>query len=112
MLDGIEKTSQQTTITIQNIKVLMQSHKHLIREKLPKIYSQDLINNIFRHPYTKIDFLIDELQVHRNTATKYLNELVNVGILTRHKFAKDNIYLNGALFQLLLNAGQNNQRPL
>lgn len=89
MLDGIEKTSLQTTRIVQGIKTLMQSHKHLIREKLPKIYSQDLINNLFRHPYTKIEFLVDELQVHRNTASKYLNELVNIGILTRHKIAKE-----------------------
>ena len=87
----------------------MQDHKHVIREKLPKIYSQDLINNLFRHPYTKIEFVMDELQVHRNTATKYLNELVSIGVLTRHKLSKDNFYLNDALFQLLLNAGQNTE---
>lgn len=91
---------------IQGIKNLMQDRKHIIREKLPKIYSQDLINNLFRHPYTKIEFVMDELQAHRNTAAKYLNQLVNIGILSQHKLAKDNFYLNDALFQLLLNASQ------
>jgi Fic family protein len=110
MLDGIEQTSRQTTLMILGIKKLMQEHKNIIREKLPKIYSQDLINNLFRHPYTKIEFVVDELQVHRNTATKYLNELVNIGVLTRHKLSKDNFYLNDALFQLLLNAGQNDEK--
>lgn len=109
VLDGIEQTSRQTTLMIHGIKNLMKEHKHLIREKLPKIYSQDLINNLFRHPYTKIEFVMDELQVHRNTATKYLNEMVGIGVLTRHKFSKDNFYLNDALFQLLLNAGQNSK---
>lgn len=108
MLDGIEQTSRQTTFMIQEIKNLMQDHKHLIREKLPKIYSQDLINNLFRHPYTKIEFIMDELQVHRNTAAKYLNELVKIGVLIRHKISKDNFYLNDALFQLLLNSKLDN----
>ena len=109
MLDGIEQTSRQTTMMVQGIKNLMQEHKYLIREKLPKIYSQDLINNLFRHPYTKIEFLVDELQIHRNTATRYLNQLVEAGVLTQHKIAKDNFYLNDALFQLLLNAGQSSE---
>ncbi|WP_115702543.1 Fic family protein [Legionella sainthelensi] len=107
MLTGIEQTSRQTTLIIQNIKSLMQEQKHLIREKLPKLYSQDLINNLFRHPYTKIDFIMDELQVHRNTASKYLNNLVEIGVLSRHKLTKDNYYMNDALYDLLLNASQN-----
>ncbi len=109
MLEGIEQTSRQTTMMVQGIKNLMQEHKYLIREKLPKIYSQDLINNLFRHPYTKIEFLVDELQIHRNTATRYLNQLVGAGVITQHKIAKDNFYLNDALLQLLLNAGQSSE---
>lgn len=112
ILDGVEKTSRQTTLIIQGIRDLMQGHKHLIREQLPKIYSQDLINNLFRHPYTKIEFVMDELQVHRNTAAKYLNQLVDIGVLTQHKITKDNFYLNDSLYQLLLNAGQNNLNAL
>ena len=110
MLDGVEQTSQQTTVLIYAIKKLMQEYKHQIREKLTGMYSQDLINNLFRHPYTKIEFVTDELQVHRNTAAKYLNELVGIGLLSKLKLGKDNFYLNDALFKLLLNAGtsQNN----
>ncbi len=108
MLEGIEQTSIQTTALIRNIRKLMQAHKHLIREKCPKIYSQDLINNLFRHPYTKIEFLVSELQIHRNTATKYLNELIALGVLSKHKVGKDLLYLNNELFELLLSAGKNN----
>ena len=107
MLDGVEQTSRQTTVLIYAIKKLMQEYKHQIREKLTGMYSQDLINNLFRHPYTKIEFVTDELQVHRNTAAKYLNELVGIGLLSKLKLGKDNFYLNDALFQLLLNAGKN-----
>lgn len=105
MLEGIVQTSQQTIVLILGIKELMQHHKHKLRDELPKIYSQDLINNIFRHPYTKIDFVMAELRIHRNTAAKYLEELVRVGLLSKHKLGKENYYLNDALFALLTNVG-------
>lgn len=101
MLDGVEQTARQTTALIIAIVALMQRHKHTVRAELPKIYSQDLINNLFRHPYTKIDFVMNELQVHRNTASRYLDELVRIGLLTRHKLGKENFYMNNALHELL-----------
>ena len=63
---------------------LMQKYKHKMREELPKIYSQDLLNNLFRQPYTKIEFVMKEQQIHRNTAMKYLDELVRIDLLSKH----------------------------
>ncbi len=108
MLEGIEQTSRETTYLISGIKNLMQTHKHKMRENLPKIYSHDLLNNLFRHPYTKIDFIMQELQVTRITAMKYLDALVNLDILSKHKKGKENYYINKALFGLLLNVGAKN----
>lgn len=105
MLEGIEQTAHQTTELVVGMKDLMMSTKHRLRDELPKIYSQDLINNLFRHPYTKIEFLTTELMVHRNTAAKYLEELVRIGILAKHKIGKDNYYLNTGLYELLLGVG-------
>lgn len=106
MLEGVETTSKETIKVISGIKELMLRDKHTIKSKLPKIYSQDLINNIFRHPYTKIDFVKNELEVSRLTATKYLDELCRIGILQKRKFKKDNYYVNKALYELLSNAGE------
>lgn len=105
ILEGVRETSYQTIALIQEIKKLMQHHKHRIRKELPKIYSQDLLNNLFSHPYTKITFLEDELHIHRNTARRYLEELVEINILSKHKIGKENFYLNTALFELLHNVG-------
>jgi Fic family protein len=105
MLEGIEQTAHQTTELVVGMKDLMMATKHRLRDELPKIYSQDLINNLFRHPYTKIEFLMTELMVHRNTASKYLEELVRIGILAKHKIGKDNYYLNSGLYELLLGVG-------
>jgi Fic family protein len=95
MLDGVEQTSQQTIVLIEGIKRLMLAAKQKMRTELPKIYSQDLLNNLFRHPYTKIEFVLDELQITRQTAAKYLDELVSIGLLQKHRIAKENFYLNG-----------------
>ncbi|HLP15054.1 MAG TPA: Fic family protein [Bacteroidota bacterium] len=101
ILIGIEQSSVQTIRLIQGIKELMLGHKQLIREKLPKIYSQDLLNNIFRHPYTKIDFVMKDLNVSRNTAISYLEKLATIGILQKEKIWKESYYINSALFSLL-----------
>lgn len=106
MLDAVEQTAVQTTELIRAIKALMQQYKHRLRDEKPKIYSQDLINNIFRHPYTKIDFVADELKVTRQTASKYLDELVTIKILSKHRLGKENYYLNDGLFELLFNVGR------
>ncbi|OZA57496.1 MAG: addiction module protein, partial [Sphingobacteriales bacterium 39-40-5] len=102
ILDGIEQTSLQTISLIQGIKDLMLNHKHKMRSET-KFYSQDLLNNIFRHPYSKIDFVMKDLAVSRPTATKYLEELVAIGILKSEKIWKENYYINVALFDLLAN---------
>ncbi|SDN51486.1 Fic family protein [Pseudomonas jinjuensis] len=106
MLDAVEETAQQTTRLIYSIKDLMQRHKEKLRSELPKVYSQDLVNNMFRHPYTKIEFVQNELRISRQTASRYLDEVVGIGLLSKHRIGKENFYLNDALFDLLLNATQ------
>ena len=103
MLDGVEQTSRQTTALIRDMTALMQRHKIKMRDELPKIYTQDFINNLFRHPYTKIEFVMNDLRVHRNTASRYLEELVRIGMLSKHRLGLENYYLNDALYALLLN---------
>lgn len=103
MLEGVEQTSKQTVALIEGIKATMQTFKQKIRSELPKIYSQDLLNNIFRHPYTKIDFVMTELNVSRITATRYLDELITIGLLVKRKIGRDNYYINTALYNLLSN---------
>lgn len=105
MLRGVEQTAQQTTRLIVEIKVQMQHYKQKLREQLPKIYSQDLVNNLFRHPYTKIDFVQSELQVARQTASRYLEAMVDIGLVSKHKIGKENYYLNDRLFVLLSDVG-------
>jgi len=100
ILKGVEITSRQTILIIQKIKELMQKYKHDIRRNF-RFYSQDLLNNLFRHPYTKIEFLERDLQVSRLTATKYLDQLADAGYLAKQKIWRSNYYINRPLFELL-----------
>jgi len=101
MLDGIEKTAKEGIGLIQTLKLLLQEQKNQIRNTLPKMYSQDLLNCLFKNPYTKIEYVQRDLSVSRNTAIRYLDDLVNVDILVKHKLGRDNYYENRKLFRLL-----------
>ena len=106
MLDAVEQTSQQTIVLINEIKSLMMDYKHRIRSSYPRFYSQDLINNLFRHPYTKIGFLMKDLNVSRLTAAKYLDQLTEDGFLVKEKIWRSNYYINTPLFNLLKGEGE------
>ena len=105
MLEGISQTARQTIDLISRIRELMQHTKHRMREECPKIYRQELLNNLFNHPYTKIEFVMDDLGVSRITATKYLDELVNTGLLDKTKVGRSNFYINTPLMRLFLERG-------
>ena len=110
MLKGVEETSLQTIEIIRGIRGLMQKQKDLLRDKLPQIYSQDLLNNIFMHPYTRIDTLSQGLSVQQKTAGQYLNKLTDIGILEKQVIKKRNIYINVELMTLLSDV--NNHRKI
>jgi Fic family protein len=102
MLDGVEKTALQNIDLIRSIKSLMAEVKRRIKTDT-NIYSHELINNIFRHPYTQIKYAQKELGVTRLTATRHLEELVALSILQKEKMGKENYYINKPLFRLLTN---------
>jgi Fic family protein len=104
LLDAVEQTAGQTITTINAIKAALQDYKHRIRADY-KFYSQDLINNLFTHPYTKIEFVQRDLQVSRLTATKYLDALAAGGFVKKQKMGRGNYYMNVALSTVLSEAG-------
>lgn len=101
MLSAVEETSRETLTKVRGIRDLMQATKQRLRNDLPKIYSQDLLNNLFRHPYTKTEFVERDLGVSRPTAVKYLEALEAAGLLRKTKLRRTNFYINEPLFELL-----------
>ncbi len=101
MLRGVAVTSRSAITLVKAFRDLMLKTKHDLRERLPKLYSQDLLNNLYRHPYTKIEFIERELGVSRITASKYLEQLSQAGLVRKQKMGKTNFYINEPLFALL-----------
>jgi Mn-dependent DtxR family transcriptional regulator len=85
---------------MQKIKSLMEQYIERIKEAYPKMYSKDLVENLFKHPYTKIEFIKNDLQVSKPTAMDYLNKLIKIGLLKKEKRWKTNYYINEQLYKL------------
>ncbi len=100
MLAAVEQTARDGITTIQAIKAQLMDYKHRIRAN-HRFYSQDLINNLFSHPYTKIDFVQRDLKVSRLTATRYLDALAKDGFLDKQKIGRHSYYINQPLYRIL-----------
>jgi Fic family protein len=100
MIKAVEITAKETIELIKKIRELMLDYKHRLRDNY-KFYSQDLLNNLFKHPYTKIEFIVKDLSVSRLTAANYLNKLSDDNMLRKDKLGTGNYYINTELFKLL-----------
>jgi Fic family protein len=101
MLDAVETTARQTQERVLRIWGLMQEAQELVSKQAPKIYSKDLIEMVFMHPYCKIRFLEDQGIAKRQTASAYLQTLESLGLLRSRKMGREMYYINERLFQVL-----------
>jgi Fic family protein len=102
MLRGVTSTAQQTFEQVTRIRALMETVRAQVQRDAPGIYSKDLIEVIFRHPYTKIQFLVDAGLAKRQTASSYLQTLAGLGVLSPRKIGREMYYINDALFAELV----------
>ncbi len=102
MIDAVANTAETTLKLIEGLRSLMAAYKLKMREELPKLYSQDLLNNLFRHPYTRIEYVQKDLNISRQTAARHLEQLTEIGFVTKHKSGKNNYYINEPLLNLFL----------
>lgn len=103
MLKGVEETATDTIELVKGISQLMAEYKTILRPLFAKAYKHELINNLFFHPYTKIDYMQHDMMVQRKTASKYLDKIVEVGLLEKLKIGRENYYINTRLRNLFLN---------
>lgn len=113
ILKGIEITSIETIRLVKGISELMNQYKSVLRPLFDKQYKHELLNNLFFHPYTKIEFMERDMMVERRTASKYLNMIVEAGLLHKEKIGNVNYYINVGLVNLFLNHSitDNNNTP-
>lgn len=104
MLLAVAETAQVTLRLVDGIQRQMASVKHRMRTDLPALYSQDLLNNLFRHPYTRTAFVQAELNVSRATAAKYLDRLAHNGFVQKVRAGRNNYYVHTNLVALFVEA--------
>ena len=104
ILEGVARTALISCTMVSQIQNAMQEYKKEIRTHFPKFYSQDLINNLFYYPYTKISFLANDLSTSYQTARKYLELLSEHGLLEKRSIWRSSYYINKALMATLHDA--------
>ena len=103
-LIGIEEMSEETLLIIKKIQDEMDNMKEEIQEKLPKLYSKELLEALFYQFYTKIPYVEKALNVTNRTAITYLEKLEGSEILTSEKIGRERIYKNERLFKVIKEA--------
>ncbi len=106
MLRAISLTALQTLELIEGMRGLMADYKRGLREHPSVRYSQDLLNNLFRHPYTRIEFVQADLGVTRQTAAKYLDQLAEAGFVEKRQRGRNNYYINTPLIALFMRVSE------
>lgn len=101
VLDMVESTSIKGRRQIAQIETAMEKMGAIMQQKLPKIYSRDLIEELFKLPYTKRIFLVKAGLGNIKTVGNYLNELEKAGFLQGEQVGKEKLYLNTELMKIL-----------
>lgn len=108
MLKGVEETAIETIRLVKSISALMAKYNSILKPLFGKQYKHELINNLFFHPYTKIEFMERDMAVQRKTAAKYLDTIVQeTGLLQKQKLGRSNYYINTELIELFMLRGGN-----
>lgn len=102
MLKGVEETARDTISLVKSIGKLMSEYKNIIRPIFGSKYNHELLNGLFYYPYTKIDHVVANMQISRQTASKYLERIVSLGLLKKEKMGKENYYINTRLMDLFI----------
>ncbi len=101
MLEAVENTSRWTTDKISVVRELITNTTEYVREKLPKIYTHELIQALFAQPYCRIENLVERGVAKRQTASTYLKQLVEIGVLEEMSAGREKLYLNTRLLREL-----------
>ena len=103
LLKGVEQTANWTTAKIGAIRLLSAQTADFVRTRLPKIYSYELVTLIFEQPYCRIANLIDAKIAGRQAASRYLKQLVEIGVLEEKTVGRDKLFVHPKLLRLLTN---------
>ena len=101
MLSAVEETARWTCVKIAAIRRLAEHTTQFVRAQLPKLYSRELVDVIFEQPYCRISNVVDKQIAQRQAASRYLKELVSIGVLQEVQIGKEKLFIHPKLMQLL-----------
>lgn len=101
MLQAVEETAHWTTAKIAAIRVLAEHTAGHVRDRLPKIYSRELVDVFFEQPYCRIANLVEKHIAKRQAASRYLQALVQLGVLREMAVGKEKLFIHPKLMSLL-----------
>jgi Fic family protein len=101
ILDGVEETCTWTTDKIKSIRELMEHTGQYVQKRLPKMYTWELVELLFKQPYCRIGNLVDSGIAKRQTASVYLKQLCELGVLREVKSGRENIFVHPKYIELL-----------
>jgi Fic family protein len=101
ILEGVEETCVWTTDKIKAIRELMEHTAHYVHDRLPKTYSWELVEMLFRQPYCRIGNLVDANIAKRQTASTYLKQLCDIGVLQEVKSGRESLFVHPKYIELL-----------
>lgn len=101
MLTAVLETARWTTDKIKAIRQLMIATAEEVRQRLPAIYSREIVELIFTQPYSRIANVVEAGLAQRQTASTYLRQLTEVGVLDEVRAGREKLFINPALIRLL-----------
>lgn len=105
LIEGVEVTARWTRAKIEAVHILHKDTKAYVRSRLPKIYSYELINLIFELPYCRIQNVVDAKIAKRQAASRYLKELVEIGVLEKLQMGREKLFVHPKYVRLLTRDG-------
>ncbi|MNY12378.1 Adenosine monophosphate-protein transferase SoFic [compost metagenome] len=102
MLSAVEETARWTTAKISAIRALSEHTMQFVREQLPKTYTRELVDVIFEQPYCRISNVVEKKIAQRQAASRYLKDLVEIGVLEEIQVGKEKLFIHPKLMQLLI----------
>jgi Fic family protein len=101
MLEGVEQTCNWTTEKIKAIRELMQHTSQYVQRELPKIYSWELVEALFKQPYCRIANIVNAGIAKRQTASVYLKQLCEIGVLKEYRSGRETLFVHPKYIELL-----------
>lgn len=101
MLDAVTQTARWTMGKIDGVRQLLDETAERIRRDAESIYSRELAEMVFVRPYCRISHVVEAGLAKRQTASSYLKQLADIGVLREHKVGREKIFLNPAFIDLL-----------